>query len=239
MSVRTLIVASALLFCTMVWGQTMTMTVTVGNQWSQAKTCEPVVVDLHKAVGADTLSWHVARATVMRDWQEGRGVLEVSDVRRRGQRILAYGPLRTVVEVSDLRWHGSLCCRTRYTLYTGHRYVAVEACFDTPLPEWQRFCTGVQKIGSEPQGLLRNDGIAASWGRDWPDYGKKQLYQEQAVGLAVYVPEEYIYNKVEDSLQYVVVIQAPRQRIFHYWFSCCADMEAAADLRVPSFFIIR
>lgn len=386
MSVKSLIVLCALLFCTMAWGQTMTMTVTVSNQWSQAKTCEPVVVDLHKAAAAGSLSsaaagslcygGAVARAVVtrngleipcqiddidgdlradelvfltdiaaretqtfqvtlyaegrqadyeprvyahmsigtksetdisafetlgtsnvfnslyhhgacfeselvgfriysdsrqnvdvygkrqhrlelattkfnstqkhlsdgyghdvlwngrsmacgtLRDWQEGRGVCEVTDVQRRGQRILAYGPLRTVVEVSDLGWHGTLCCRTRYTLYAGHRDVAVEACFDTPLPDGQLFCTGVQKIGTAPQGLLRDDGIAASWGRDWPDYGKKQLYQEQAVGLAVYVPEESIYNKVEDSLQYVVVIQAPRQQSFHYWLSCCADMEA-------------
>lgn len=375
MYVRILTAISALLFHTMTWGQTVTMTVTVSNDWTQAKTCEPVVINLHKAVGADALPWHVARAVVerdgrgvpcqiddmdgdmradelvfltdiaareaqtfrvtlyaeglqasypprvyahmsigsksetdisafealgtgnvfnslyhhgacfesemvgfriysdsrqnvdvygkrqhrlelattkfnstekhladgyghdvlwngrsmacgtLRDWHEERGVLEVSDVKRRGQRILAYGPLRTVVEVSDIDWHGTLCCRTRYTLYAGHRDVAVEARFDTPLPEGQRFCTGVQKIGTNPQGILRADGIAASWGSDWPDYGKKQLYQEQSVGLAVCVPEEYIYNKVEDSLQYIFVLHAPRQHTFHYWLSCCADME--------------
>lgn len=163
----------------------------------------------------------------LRDWQDG--VHEVTDVQRRGQRILAYGPLRTVVEVTDFGWHGSLCCRTRYTLYAGHRDVKVEACFDAPLPDEQRFCTGVQKIGTSPEGMLRDDGIAASWGRDWPDYGKKQLYPEQAVGLAVYVPSHYIYNKVEDSLNYVIVIQAPRQLQFHYWLSCCADMEDDAS----------
>ena len=159
----------------------------------------------------------------LRDWQDG--VSEVTGVQRRGQRILAYGPLRTVVEVTDFGWHGSLCCRTRYTLYAGHRDVKVEACFDDPLPDEQRFCTGVQKIGTSPEGMLRDDGIAASWGRDWPDYGKKQLYPEQSVGLAVYVPKEYIYNKVEDSLNHVFVLHAPRRHSFHYWLTCCADME--------------
>lgn len=135
----------------------------------------------------------------LRDWRDGQ-VQEVTDVQRRGQRVLAYGPLRTVVEVADLGWHGDLCCRTRYTLYAGHRDVKVETRFDKPLPDHQLFCTGVQKIGIEPQGVLQSDGLAASWGRDWPDYGKKQLYPEQAVGLAVYVPTDYVYNTAEDSL---------------------------------------
>ena len=160
----------------------------------------------------------------LRDWYNG--VQEVTDVQRRGQRILAYGPLRTVVEVSDFGWHGDLCCRTRYTLYAGHRDVKVDACFDESLPDSQLFCTGVQKVGEEPQCFTeRKHGLLASWGRDWPDYGKKQLYPEQAVGLAVCVPEEYIYNMVEDSLNYVFVLHAPRQRSFHYWLTCCADME--------------
>ena len=159
----------------------------------------------------------------LRDWNDG--VQEVTDVQRRGQRILAYGPLRTVVEVADFGWHGDLCCRTRYTLYAGHRDVKVETRFDTPLPDHQLFCTGVQKIGTEPQGRLLASGLAASWGRDWPDYGKKHLYAEQTVGLAVYVPSDYVLKTVEDSLNYVIVLHAPRQRSFHYWLACCADME--------------
>lgn len=159
----------------------------------------------------------------LRDWHDG--VQEVTDVQRRGQRILAYGPLRTVVEVADFGWHGDLCCRTRYTLYAGHRDVKVEARFDTPLPDGQLFCTGVQKIGTEPQGRLQSNGLAASWGRDWPDYGKKQIYPEQTVGLAVYVPSDYIFKTVEDSLNNVIALHAPLQRSFHYWLACCADMD--------------
>lgn len=159
----------------------------------------------------------------LRDWQDG--IQLVSDVHRRGQRILSYGPLRTVMEMSDYGWHGTLCCRTRYTLYAGHRDVAVEARFDTPLPDGLRFCTGVQKVGAAPEGLLTADGLAASWGRDWPDYGKKQLYCEQTVGLAVCMPQQYIYDMVEDSLNYLFVIHAPGQTAFHYWLTFCADME--------------
>ena len=160
----------------------------------------------------------------LRDWHDGQVQL-VNDVIRRGQRILSYGPLRTVVELTDFGWHGTLCCRTRYTLYAGHRDVQVEAIFDEPLPSGQFFCTGVQKVGSTPQGQLRPDGIAASWGTDWPDYGKKDLYPQQAVGLAVFVPTEYVLRQVEDSLNYLVVLHAPGQTHFRYWLACCADME--------------
>lgn len=159
----------------------------------------------------------------LRRWHDG--VQEITDVKRRGQRILAYGPLRTVVEVTNFGWCGNTCLRTRYTLYAGHRDVEVSAYSDEPLPTDLYFCTGVQKIGSFPQGVLKPDGITASWGKDWPDYGKKDIYEEQAVGLAVYVPTEYIYNMVEDSLNYIIVIHAQKQHFFRYWLSFCADME--------------
>jgi len=155
---------------------------------------------------------------------------EITQVSRRGQRILAYGPLRTVVEMQDFGWKPDrhtaypLCCRTRYTLYAGHRDVQVDAVFDTPLHN-ECFCTGVQKIGRIPTGLLRPDGLAMSWGRDFPDYGKKDLYPEQSVGLAVYVPPAYIHTLVEDSLSYLYVLKAEGKSSFHYWLTCCADME--------------
>lgn len=178
---------------------------------------------LEEGYGHDAL-WNgksIACGT-LRDWNGG--VQEITDVKRRGQRILAYGPLRTVVEMTDFGWHGNLCCRTRYTFYAGHRDMMVEAVFDELLPPEQFFCTGVQKIGTTPQGF-RENGITASWGTDWPDYGKKDLYPQQSVGLAVYVPDQYIYKETEDSLNYLCILHAPEHNSFHYWISCCADME--------------
>lgn len=156
---------------------------------------------------------------------------EITRVSRRGQHILAYGPLRTVVEMQDFGWNPDgrhtaplLCCRTRYTLYAGHRDVLVEATFDTPLHD-ELFCTGVQKIGTAPTGQLRADGLVMSWGSDYPDYGKKDLYPAGAAGLAVYVPPAYIYTSAEDSLNYLYILQAKGCSSFHYWLTCCADME--------------
>ena len=172
----------------------------------------------------------------LREWHEGK-VLEMTDVRRRGQRIVAYGPLRTVVEVTDKGWHGCLCLRTLYILYAGHRDVQVEVSANEPFPKNMMLCTGVQKIGMAPQGMMRSNGIVASWGYDWPDYGKKQIYSKQAVGLAVYVPEQSVYKNVEDSLQYVSVIRTLGKTSFRYWFTACADMEEDSPYHTgPSWF---
>lgn len=160
----------------------------------------------------------------LRDWHDGN-VKEMLDVQRRGQRIVAYGPLRTVVEVTDKGWHGSLCLRTLYILYAGHRDVLVEVSANESFPKDCMLCTGVQKIGMVSHGMMQKNGIVASWGYDWPDYGKKQLYPKQAVGLAVYVPEQYKYKNVEDSLQYITVINSVGKQSFYYMFMACADME--------------
>lgn len=163
----------------------------------------------------------------LREW--AGGPQELTDVHLRGQKILAYGPLRTVVELRDFGWRGDNA-RTYYILYAGHRELFINATFDRPLDNTY-FCTGVQKVGhktefaSEARGEIRPNGIACSWGKDYPDYGKKDLYKPEAVGLAVFVPQEYIYNSVEDDLNYLFVLQANAKRDFHYWVSYCADME--------------
>lgn len=169
----------------------------------------------------------------LREWHEGK-VIEMLDVKRRGQRIIAYGPLRTVVEVTDKGWHDSLYLRTLYILYAGHRDVLVEVDANKPFPKDRMLCTGVQKIGKVPQGIMRQNGIVASWGYDWPDYGKKQLYSKQAVGLATYVPKQYMYKNIEDSLQYITVINTAHKKSFYYWFMACADMEEESPFHSES-----
>lgn len=72
---------------------------------------------------------------MLRDWHDG--VQEVTDVQRRGQRILSYGPLRT-------------------------------------------------------------------------DYGKKDIYPEQSVGLAVCVPQPFVGSMQEGSLSYVCLLHPVR-----------------------------
>ncbi len=124
-----------------------------------------------------------------------------------------------------------------YSLYAGHRDLKVDVYFSKkPNAAERQFCTGVQKIGvnaedsvrmgHESVGILREDGIAASWGCDYPDMGKKALWGPEAIGLAVYMPEKYIKEKKESDLNYIYVVE-PVDNELHYWTSfCCAKEEA-------------
>ena len=179
--------------------------------------------DLDAGMGNDVL-WAGGSmgCGTLREFQKGSPVL-IENVKTRGERIVAYGPLRTVVEMKDYGWNGNNI-RTLYILYAGHREVEVQVISDGPLSGWQ-LCTGVQKVGTDPYGWVKKNGLAVSWGKDFPDYGKKELYAPEAVGLAVYVPEKYMAETAEDELQYMCVLKLDKQNALKYYVTFCADME--------------
>ena len=175
-----------------------------------------------------------------KDWKKGKPE-NWTHVGVRGQRVVTTGPLRTVVEVYDLgvREEDVLYdMHQYYTLYAGHRDMQVEVQFTQSsgkkLFEKKLFCTGVQKVGEtadettrkghQPQGFVKKEGLAASWGCDYPDMGKKQQWAPEAVGLAVYVPKEYVNDTKEDQLNYLYVVQ-PNKNHLRYYVSFCADKE--------------
>ena len=79
--------------------------------------------------------------------------------------------------------------------------------------------------GHKSQGFVKKDGLAASWGCDYPDIGKKEQWAPEAVGMAVYVPKEYISDTKEDDLNYLFVVNPDRDLSLHYYLSFCADKE--------------
>ena len=177
-----------------------------------------------------------------KDWKKGQPE-NWTEVGVRGQRVVTTGPLRTVVEVYDLgvKEEDDLLydMHQYYTLYAGHRDMQVEVQF-TPSSgkkpfEKKFFCTGVQKVGEtadeatrkghKSQGFVKKEGLAASWGCDYPDMGKKQQWAPEAVGLAVYVPKEYISETKEDKLNYLFVVQPDKKHCLRYHVSFCADKE--------------
>lgn len=177
-----------------------------------------------------------------KDWKKGQPE-NWTEVGVRGQRVVTTGPLRTIVEVYDLgvKEEDDLLydMHQYYTLYAGHRDMQVEVQF-TPSSgkkpfEKNFFCTGVQKVGEtadeatrkghKSQGFVKKEGLAASWGCDYPDMGKKQQWAPEAVGLAVYVPKEYISETKEDKLNYLFVVQPDKKHCLRYHVSFCADKE--------------
>lgn len=153
----------------------------------------------------------------------GTAPTNIEPVKIRGQRLIANGPLRTISEVKAIGWNG-LNMRQYYIIYAGHRECEVHVTFDKPLQN-ETFTTGVQKIGPSPVGFVHNNGIAASWGKDYPEMGNKELYPQEAVGLAVYVPVKYIKGIKESDLNYLFILNAETHTSINYYVSFCADKE--------------
>lgn len=169
------------------------------------------------AIGCGTLKlWDGERPN---DWDE---------VTTRGQRIVTKGPIRSIVEVTDFGFNGGMNATTRYTLYAGHREVLIETTLNQPLPS-AMFCTGVQKIGTDPYTLINpKEGICASWGMDFPEQSSQQMmltYPPETVGLAVYVPKEYVMGFRETTLNCLFVIGKLKKPSFHYYAMFCARKE--------------
>lgn len=171
---------------------------------------------------------------------DGNGPQNWKNVATRGQRLIASGPVRNVAEVIDrgVSIDGipePYNVRTIYTQYAGHRDVRVDVSLDRSL-EKSFLCTGVQKIGLseeafnanggiKQEGFVKEDGLAASWGADYPEMGKKEQFPPEPVGLAVRVPKDYISSVKTDDLNYLIVLGKSGQQTLHYFISFCAAKE--------------
>lgn len=174
-----------------------------------------------------------------KNWQDGKPA-NWTNLKVRSQRVVTSGPLRTVMELCDKGIEytdkngnkDTYDVRQYYSLYAGHRDVKVDIVFTKETDDV--FCTGVQKVGvtatdevrrgHTPEGKLSPYGIAESWGCDYPDMGKKELWGPEPIGMAVYVPMKYIVEQKEDDLNYVFAVK-PVKGELHYWLTFCADKE--------------
>ena len=169
---------------------------------------------------------------------DGSHFMNWNDVNIRGQRIVSCGPLRSIVEMYDLgvkvKDDVEYDIHTYYTQYTGHRDICVDIFLNRPIL-FPFLCTGVQKIGNTPEAISSNGGIypkgfifnslAASWGCDYPEMGKKSEFPPEAVGLGIYLPSEYIVSSNIDDNNYLLVIGKKGQHHVRYYVSFCASKE--------------
>lgn len=130
--------------------------------------------------------------------------------------ILAYGPIRTVVEIIDNDWQyqgNTLNMTTRYILYAGHRDVEARISFAEPLRK-EVFCTGVQDITGSVS-YSDHQGLVACWGTDWP-VNDTVKYAKETVGLATCIPQRYVQKEVKDKSNYLYLLGAEGQKGFTY-----------------------
>lgn len=173
------------------------------------------VIKVNSSCGAGTL----------RGWDGTQSTL-IKPVAVRGQRILASGPVRTIVDAEVKGWqyqNKELNMINRYTLYAGHRDAQVDVLFDAPLDK-EVFCTGVQNITGHADMFSDHNGLVASWGTDLP-VNDTVKYKKETVGLATYIPKKYVVKETSDKENFLYTISAPGKSSFRYYtsFTSCKE----------------
>lgn len=137
-----------------------------------------------------------------RGW-DGKEPTMIDPVRSRTQRIISYGPLRTIVELFDRGWQG-VNMTIRYTQYAGHRDTDVDVFFNRDVSD-RLFSTGIINVkGSEE--FSDKNGLRACWGTDYPSTDTVK-WSRETVGLGIYIPMKHIASEEpanKDNYAFVV-----------------------------------
>ena len=143
-----------------------------------------------------------------RGWN-GQEPTMIDPVRSRTQRIVSYGPLRTIVEVIDRGWQPdatkpAINMTLRYTQYAGHRDTDVDVKFNRNVDGY-RFSTGIINVKGSVE-YSDKQGLRACWGTDYPSTDTVK-WSRETVGLAVCIPHKYIAHEMpanKDNYAFVV-----------------------------------
>lgn len=143
-----------------------------------------------------------------RGWN-GKSPTLIEPVRSRTQRVISYGPLRTIVEIVDRGWEAvegkpKLNMTLRYTQYAGHRDTDVDVFFNRPVAGYS-FSTGIINVKNSVE-FSDKKGLRACWGTDWPSSDTVN-FKRETVGLGIWIPMKYVRSEEpanKDNYAYVV-----------------------------------
>ena len=156
-----------------------------------------------------------------RGW-DGKEPTMIDPVRSRTQRIISYGPLRTIVELFDRGWQG-VNMTIRYTQYGGHRDTDVDVFFNKDVSD-RLFSTGIINVkGSEE--FSDKQGLRACWGTDWPASDTIN-WKRETVGLGICIPVKYVRSEeVANKDNYAFVVGTDSNHL-SYKVIYCSDNES-------------
>ena len=159
-------------------------------------------------------------AGALKGWDaKNKKAIHITPVKERTGRILAYGPVRTVVDMEARGWQygdSRLNMTCRYILYGGHRDAQVDVIFDKPLGN-ETFCTGVQDITGSVS-YSDHQGLVGCWGTHWP-VNDTVKYAKETVGLGTCLPAKYVVDETKDKVNYLYQVQAPNTTGFTYYIT--------------------
>jgi len=165
---------------------------------------------------------------------DGQKALHIDPVTNRTARIVANGPVRTVVEMVVENWdyHGQPVQLTnRVILYAGHRDIEVVNYLSAPDLTALPFCTGVQTFPEMT--MYEKDRVLAVWGRNWP-VNDTIKYEKETVGLAVFCPAEVQEKPVQDKFNYLYIFKG--QPVIRYWATVFWKKEEGGVQTAEAFF---
>lgn len=164
----------------------------------------------------------------LRGW-DGAQPTMLTDVDKRSQRIIATGPLRTIVEVKDKGWtpqkgQEPIDMTTLYTLYARNRECHVDVKFNKPTDGY-KFATGFINVKNSTE-MSDKAGLRGCWGTDWPVSAKDSVgHKRETVGLGILIPEKYIVSEeAANKDNYAYVVKADGDEL-HYLVTFCSDNE--------------
>ena len=160
-----------------------------------------------------------------RGWN-GKEPTMIDPVRSRTQRIISYGPLRTIVEVFDRGWKAAadkpaVNMTLRYTQYAGHRDTDVDVIFNKPVADYL-FSTGVINVKNSVE-FSDKKGLRACWGTDWPS-GDTINFKRETVGLGICIPTKYVKSEEPANKDnYAFVVGTDNKRLQYKVIYCSAN----------------
>ena len=158
-----------------------------------------------------------------RGW-DGTQPTMIDPVKSRTQRIISYGPLRTIVEVEDKGWQG-LNMTIRYLQYAGHRDTDVEVYFTKKNVDVSnyRFSTGIINVKGSKEFSDKN-GLRGCWGSDFPT-GDTINFKRETVGLGILIPKHHIVSEQPANKDNYAFVVSTNTRCLKYKVTYTSDNE--------------
>ena len=162
-----------------------------------------------------------------RGW-DGQQPTMIAPVRSRTQRVISYGPLRTIVEVFDRGWKADkdkapLNMTIRYTQYAGHRDTDVDVIFDKNVADYT-FSTGIINV-KDSEEFSDKKGLRACWGCDWPS-SDHENFKPETVGLGIWIPQQFIKSEEPSNKDNYAFVLRTEDNHLSYKIIYCSDNES-------------
>ena len=162
----------------------------------------------------------------------------IDPVKTRTQRVVSYGPLRTIVEVVDQGWQlpqdseeglapnakpETINMTLRYTQYAGHRDTDVDVYFNSDAST-HIFSTGIINVKGSVEMGDNYKGLRACWGTDYPSTDTLK-WKPETVGLAILVPQKNVVTSWPANKDNYMLTVRPQGNSMAYKVAYCSANE--------------